>query len=91
MGNLAKIKYSLADEHKMDRTKLFIGKFCNHHRSWLVNLEEAKNHVDFQLPTDHTRVGYLIDNITNTDPDLHDSIANIRQNVSKFFMILKML
>ena len=57
-------------------------KFCNHHRSRFVNLEEAKNHVDFQLPTAHTRVGYLIDNISNTDADLRAAIANIRQNVN---------
>ena len=56
-------------------------KFCNHHRSKFVNLEEAKNHVDFQLPTAHTRVGYLLDNITNSDADLRAAIANIRQNV----------
>lgn len=57
-------------------------KFCNHHRSRFVNLEEAKNHVDFQLPTAHTRVGYLLDNITNNDADLRAAIANIRQNVN---------
>ena len=57
-------------------------KFCNHHRSRFVNLEEAKNHVDFQLPTAHTRVGYLIDNVTNNDADLRAAIANIRQNVN---------
>jgi hypothetical protein len=57
-------------------------KFCNNHRSRFVNLEEAKNHVDFQLPTAHTRVGYLLDNITNDDADLRAAIANIRQNVN---------
>ena len=57
-------------------------KFCNQHRSRFVNLEEAQNHVDFQLPTEHTRVGYLIDNIENADADLRAAIANIRQNVN---------
>ena len=57
-------------------------KFCNQHRSRFVNLEEAQNHVDFQLPTEHTRVGYLIDNIENPDADLRAAIANIRQNVN---------
>ena len=56
-------------------------KFCNQHRTRFVNLEEAQNHVDFQLPTEHTRVGYLIDNLDNSDPDLRAAIANIRQNV----------
>ena len=57
-------------------------KFCNQHRTRFVNLEEAQNHVDFQLPTEHTRVGYLIDNLENNDPDLRAAIANIRQNVN---------
>lgn len=58
-------------------------KFCNQHRTRFVNLNEAKNHVDFQLPTEHTRVGYLIDNIINSDPDLRAALANIRQNVNE--------
>ena len=57
-------------------------KFCNQHRTKYVNLEEAKNHVDFQLPTKHTRVGYLLDNIENPDADLRAALANIRQNVN---------
>ena len=57
-------------------------KFCNQHRTRFVNLEEAQNHVDFQLPTAHTRVGYLLDNIENADADLRAAIANIRQNVN---------
>lgn len=57
-------------------------KFCNQHRSRFVNLEEAKNHVDFQLPTEHSRVGFLIDNIENPDADLRAAIANIRQDVN---------
>ena len=57
-------------------------KFCNWHRKKFVNLEEARNHVDFQLPTNHTRVGYLLDNIENPDADLRAALANIRQNVN---------
>ena len=58
-------------------------RFCNQHRSRFVNLEEASTHVDFQLPTAHTRVGYLIDNIEHPDADLRAAIANIRQNVNE--------
>ena len=53
-------------------------KFTGMHRSAYVNLEEASDHVNFQLPTEHTRVGYLIDNIQNPDPDLRAAIANVR-------------
>ena len=52
-------------------------KFTGMHRSAYVNLEEASDHVNFQLPAEHTRVGYLIDNIHNPDPDLRAAIANV--------------
>ena len=57
-----------------------LDKFCGAHRGAFVQLEEAAVHVDFQLPTEHTRVGYLIDNINNSDPDLRAAIASIRLN-----------
>jgi hypothetical protein len=53
-------------------------KFTGMHRSSFVQLQEAASHVAFQLPTQRTRVGYLIDNINNSDPDLRAAIASIR-------------
>jgi hypothetical protein len=53
-------------------------KFVGLHRSAFVQLQEASSHVNFQLPTEFTRVGYLINNIHNSDPDLRAAIANIR-------------
>ena len=43
-------------------------------------LEEAALHVNFQVPSQHSRVGYLLDNITNNDPDLRAALASIRVN-----------
>ena len=67
---------------KWTGTSYSLEKFCNQHRSRFVNLSEAKNHIDFQLPTEHTRVGYLIENIVHSDPDLRAALATIRQNVN---------
>jgi hypothetical protein len=53
-------------------------KFTGMHRSSFVQLQEAALHVNFQLPTEHTRVGYLVDNINNVDPDLRAAIASVR-------------
>ena len=44
--------------------------FTGYHRSAYIQLQEAAEHVNFQLPTEHSRVGYLINNIENPDPDL---------------------
>ena len=57
-----------------------LDKFTGLHRSAYVQLEEAKAHVDFQLPTQHSRVGFLLDNIVNNDPDLRAALASIRVN-----------
>ena len=53
-------------------------KFCGIHRTAFVQMEEASLHVEFQLPNEHSRVGYLIDNIVNSDPDLRAAIAQVR-------------
>lgn len=57
-------------------------KFTNLHRSSYVQLEEAQIHVNFQLPTEHTRVGYLLENLNNNDPDLRAAIASVRINTN---------
>ena len=55
-------------------------KFLGQHRSAYVQLEEAAMHVNIQLPTPHTRVGYLLDNISHNDPDLRAALSSIRIN-----------
>ena len=39
-------------------------------------------HVDFQVPTDHSQVGYLLDNIINNDADLRAALASICVNTN---------
>ena len=57
-------------------------KFTGLHRAAFTSLEEAALHINFQLPTEHTRVGYLLDNITSLDPDLRAALANVRANTN---------
>ena len=59
-----------------------LDKFTNLHRTAYVALEEAALHVNFQLPNEHTRVGYIIENIVNTDPALQAAISSIRANTN---------
>ena len=39
-------------------------------------------HVNFQLLNEHSRVGYLLDDIVNSDPDLRAALASIRANTN---------
>ena len=43
---------------------------------------EAAQYIDFQVPNSHTRIGYIIDNLENSDAALQAAIASIRQNVN---------
>ena len=64
---------------KLNGCKHSLEKFTSIHCSSFVQLQEAESQVesDLQLPSEHTRVGYLIDNINNSDPDLRATIASI--------------
>jgi hypothetical protein len=56
-------------------------KFVGQHRSAYVALESAQMHIpDYQLPSEHTRVGYLLDHIQCSDAELQATIASIRSD-----------
>ena len=54
--------------------------FCSQHRARFQQLENSALHLNFQLPNDHTRVGYLLSNIENSNAALQAALANIRQD-----------
>ena len=63
--------------------KIFIGI----HWTSYVQLKEAAEHVNFQLPTKYNFFRYLLDNIHNNDPDLcavlvsgYNNLNGIRNN-----------
>ena len=65
---------------KWNGKKYALDSFISQHRSKYQQLEEASQHVQFQVPNEHTRVGYLIDSIDNADAALQAAIASVRQN-----------
>ena len=56
--------------------------YISSHRAKHQQLEEAALHIPFQVPNSQTRVGYLLDNILNSDAALQAAIASIRQNTN---------
>ena len=79
---IRKDKYNFLMNTKWNGRAYSLEKFTGLHRSSFVMLEEASLHVPFQLPTEHSRVGYLLDNITSQDPDLRAALASIRANTN---------
>jgi hypothetical protein len=55
-------------------------KHCATHRNAYVQMEAASQHVNFQLPNGHSRVGYLLTSIENNDAGLQAAMANINSD-----------
>jgi hypothetical protein len=47
------------------------------HRNAYVSLQACAEHVQYQLPNEHSRVGYVIDAIESDDAPLQAAMANI--------------
>eukprot|EP00957_Ditylum_brightwellii_P053565 4058285-Ditylum_brightwellii.AAC.1 len=43
-------------------------------------MEAASQHVNFQLPNGHSRIGYLLASIENNDAGLQTAMANINSD-----------
>lgn len=65
---------------KWNGKRYSLESFCSQHRSRYLQLEEASIHTKCQLPNEHTRVGYLLDNIDTSDAGLQVAVGSIRQN-----------
>ena len=53
-------------------------RFVAQHRHAFVSMEAAAEHVTYQLPNAHSRVGYLLDAIQCNDAGLQAAMANIK-------------
>jgi len=56
-------------------------RFCQHHRNAFVSMQACAEHVAYQLPNEHSRVGYILDAIQNNDPPLQAALANVEEDV----------
>ena len=54
-------------------------KFVQQHRNAYVSMEACTAHVQYQLPNEHTRVGYFLDALESQHPPLLAAMANIEE------------
>jgi hypothetical protein len=52
--------------------------FISQHRHAYVSMEACAEHIQYQLPNEHSRVGFLLDAIQNSDAGLQAAIASVR-------------
>ena len=52
--------------------------FIAQHRNAYVSMQQCADHVSYQLPNEHTRVGYLLEGIQCSDAGLQAAMASVR-------------
>jgi hypothetical protein len=57
-------------------------RFIQSHRNAFVSMQACAQHVQYQLPNEHTRVGYLLDAIENDDAGLQAAMAAINEDMA---------
>jgi hypothetical protein len=53
-------------------------RFIAQHRNAFVSMQAAAEHITYQLPNEHSRVGYLLDAIQCSDAGLQAAMASIK-------------
>jgi hypothetical protein len=53
-------------------------RFVQQHRTAYVSMQSCAEYVEYQLPTEHTRVGYLLEGIQCNDAGLQAAMASIK-------------
>ena len=56
-------------------------QFISSHRNAFVSMQASAEHVEYQLPNAHSRVGFLLNAIKTTDAGLQAAMASIRTDV----------
>ena len=77
-----------AEIHKQDdllHTRVWKGQssfplegFIAQHRNEFVSMQQCAEHIAYQLPNEHTRVGYLLEGIQCSDPGLQAAMSSVR-------------
>lgn len=55
-----------------------LDRFIAQHRNAFVSMQAAAEHITYQLPNEHSRVGYLLDAIQCSDAGLQAAMASIK-------------
>ena len=60
------------------QTNFTLERFIAQHRNAFVSMQAAAEHVTYQLPNEHSRVGYLLDAIQCSDAGLQAAMASVK-------------
>jgi hypothetical protein len=60
------------------QTNFTLERFIQQHRNAYVSMQAAAEHVTYQLPNEHSRVGYLLNGIICNDAGLQAAMASVK-------------
>ena len=52
--------------------------YISQHRNSYVSMQASAEHVQYQIPNEHSRVGFLLEAIQCSDPGLQGAVASIK-------------
>jgi hypothetical protein len=61
-----------------EQSNFTLERYIAQHRNAFVSMQAAAEHVTYQLPNEHSRVGYLLDAILCNDAGLQAAMASIK-------------
>ena len=64
------------------QSKVSLENFISQHRNAFVSMQASAEHVKYQLPNEHSRVGFLLAAIQCSDPGLQAAMASIKTDNS---------
>ena len=80
-----KWKAEIKCQEKLLHTRIWKGQsnfslenFFSHHINAYVSMQASAKHVQYQLPNEHSRVGFLLEAIQCSDPGLEAAMASIK-------------
>ena len=60
------------------QSNVSLENFISQHRNAYVSMQASAEHVQYQLPNEHSRVGFLLEAIQCSDPGLQAAMASIK-------------
>ena len=63
--------------------QLRAGEIFQQHRNAYVSMQACSQHIPYQLPNEHSRVGFLLDGIENDDAGLQVALANVEDDTAE--------
>jgi hypothetical protein len=60
------------------QSNMSLEQFVSQHRNAFVSMQQCASHVEYQLPNEHSRVGFLLEALQCADPGLQAAMASVR-------------